>query len=59
MPLLSIEVFTPNDFPVHTYVQRSDEWLEERLQDALQTPKVVISLSGPSKSGKTVLMRSL
>ncbi|MBY5849709.1 hypothetical protein ACC763_23225 [Rhizobium ruizarguesonis] len=57
--LRATEVFTPNDTPVHTYVDRRDLKLEERLKDALDTPKVVASISGPSKAGKSVLIHKL
>lgn len=50
------EVFTPNDYPTHTYVERGDKELEDKLRQALTVPKMVVSLSGPSKSGKTVLV---
>ena len=53
------EVFTPNDFPQHTYVPRDDEGIEQRLRDVLDTPSEVISVSGPSKSGKTVLVERI
>lgn len=56
MALKATEVFTPGSFPEHTYVNRNDEKLEEDLRNALDTPGQVISLSGPSKSGKTVLV---
>jgi hypothetical protein len=54
--LKATEVFTPGSYPHHTYVERSDKKYEERLEDALSTPGQVVSLSGPSKSGKTVLV---
>ncbi|SCB41128.1 hypothetical protein [Rhizobium lusitanum] len=57
--LRATEVFTPNDTPVHTYVDRRDLKLEELLRDALDTPKVVASVSGPSKAGKSVLIHKL
>lgn len=50
------EVFTPGKLPEVTYV---DDHLRDRAQilaDALETGAVVISLSGPSKSGKTVFI---
>jgi hypothetical protein len=56
MNLRAIEVFTPNDFPVHTYVERDGAILEHRLSESLKVPKAVVSISGPSKSGKTVLI---
>jgi hypothetical protein len=54
--LKAASVFTPNDYPTHTYIKRSGEDLEERLRQASATPKLVVSVSGPSKSGKTVLV---
>ena len=50
------DVFTPGKLPKMTYV---DDHLQERatvLADALDTGAAVISLSGPSKSGKTVFI---
>jgi hypothetical protein len=52
-------VFTPNDVPSFTYVERASRNLEQRLHEAFAVPKMVISLSGPSKSGKTVLMNKV
>jgi hypothetical protein len=54
--LAATEIFTPSTFPKHTYVRREDDRLERRLRDALETPGEVVSVSGPSKSGKTVLI---
>lgn len=51
------EVFTPNDFPTYTYVEREGENFEEALFQALATPRQVASVSGPSKSGKSVLVK--
>ena len=53
------EVFTPNDQPTVTYVRREQRGLEDALRGALGTPKMVTSLSGPSKTGKTVLIKSV
>lgn len=53
------EIFTPSDYPVHTYVPREEERIEERLRQALQTPGEIVSVSGPSKSGKTVLIEKV
>ncbi|MGQ2968002.1 MAG: hypothetical protein ACT6RF_04570 [Allorhizobium sp.] len=53
------EVFTPNDTPVYTYVDRSEKRLESDLKSALETPKVVMSISGPSKAGKSVLIHKM
>lgn len=56
MRLTRAQVFTPNDFPEHSYVTRETTGLELALENAFQTPKTVISISGPSKAGKTVLI---
>lgn len=50
------EIFTPNDTPTITYVGREDLKLEDRLRAYCELPKMVVSVSGPSKSGKTVLI---
>jgi len=50
------EVFVPGAYPQHTYIKRAAQGLEEALRDSLSTPGQVVSLSGPSKSGKTVLV---
>lgn len=50
------DVFTPGKLPEVTYI---DDHLRERadiLIDALDTGAAVISISGPSKSGKTVFI---
>lgn len=50
------EVFTPGKLPDVTYI---DDHLKDQskvLTDALDTGAVVISLAGPSKSGKTVFI---
>jgi hypothetical protein len=52
----TVEVFTPNAIPTYTYVERKKLGFEEHLREALSVPNVIISLSGPSKSGKTVLV---
>lgn len=59
MKLFATDVFTPNQFPEYTYIERPKEDLEGKLKRALATPNVVTSLSGPSKSGKTVLAKKL
>lgn len=52
-------IFTPSTFPQLTYVDRTDLQLEQDLRDALDTPGDVIAISGPSKSGKTVLVQQV
>lgn len=53
------DIFTPSDYPTHTYVAREEETIEARLRQALDTPGEVVSVSGPSKSGKTVLIEKI
>jgi hypothetical protein len=47
------EVFTPTDVPTFTYVERASKNYEDELRRAFQIPKMIVSISGPSKSGKT------
>lgn len=53
------EIFKPNDTPTITYVDRSDLKLEENLSYGLKLKNMVISISGPSKTGKTVLVNKI
>jgi hypothetical protein len=53
------DVFVPGGFPEITYVPRDELQLEEKLQDYLAERYKVLSLSGPTKSGKTVLVRKI
>ena len=53
------DIFTPNAEPTITYVQRSELKLEESLNQYYLTPNLVVSISGPSKSGKTVLINKI
>ena len=53
------EIFIPGSFPTETYIQRSDEDYEKSLRDAISMDGMVTSLSGPSKSGKTVLVEKV
>src|SRR5690554_1983621 len=53
------EIFTPSDYPIYTYVNRNEDRMEDRLREALSTPGEIVSVSGPSKSGKTVLIEKI
>jgi hypothetical protein len=59
MTVRATDVFTPGAFPRYTYVERGAERLEATLADALSTPGQLVSLAGPSKSGKTVLVEKV
>jgi hypothetical protein len=58
-PLKAIEVFTPGILPTHTYYERPTLNLEQSLLDAVDTPGIIAAVSGPSKSGKTVLCETV
>lgn len=53
------QVFTPNDIPTVTYVDRPGHDLEARLKEFYKIPNMIVSVSGPSKSGKTVLIKKV
>ncbi len=53
------EVFTPGSFPALTYVARENARIEQSLRETLTIPGQIISLIGPSKSGKTVLVQNV
>ena len=57
--LKATEVFVPGSYPQHTYVEREGDQFESVLRGALETPGQLVSLSGPSKSGKTVLIEKV
>lgn len=53
------EVFVPGGQPTLTYVDRASEHIERTFARALATPNQIVSLSGPTKTGKTVLSRKV
>jgi cytidylate kinase len=53
------DVFTPGGMPSITYVNRENLGLEKKLKDALSRGHSIITVSGPTKSGKTVLCRTV
>ena len=53
------EIFTPGSLPTHTYYDRAELNLEFDLLNAIETRGFICSVSGPSKSGKTVLCESV
>ena len=55
--LSSAEVFTPTSFPSHTYVEREYLHHERLLREWIRSSTQIASISGPSKSGKTVLVQ--
>lgn len=53
------EVFTAGGQPTVTYVQREHDEIERNFRRAIATPNQIVSLSGPTKTGKTVLCRHI
>jgi hypothetical protein len=52
------DIFRPTSFPWHTYIDRKvseDDTYEFRLKKALRSSGRLVSITGTSKSGKTVL----
>ncbi len=54
----AVDVFTPSKFPEITLVEDHLEEKGQSLTNAIETGALVISLSGPSKSGKTVFIQN-
>ena len=52
-------VFVPGGFPTLTYVERQGKDYETQLSDALDLKGQIVSIAGPSKSGKTVLVEKV
>lgn len=53
------QIFTPGSLPIYTYYNRANLNLERKLLEAIETKGFICSVSGPSKSGKTVLCESV
>lgn len=58
-PLSVREVFVPGGFPEHTYQRREKYDIEGKLMSALDRVNKFIAVAGPTKSGKTVLVRRM
>lgn len=50
------DIFTPGGFPSHTFVDDHLTAKHQVLRDTIDTGTMLISISGPSKSGKTVFV---
>lgn len=53
------EVFVPGGLPSVTYNPRESLRLEEQVRDYVDERHKILSLSGPTKSGKTVLLKTV
>jgi hypothetical protein len=52
-------VFVAGGQPSITYVDRAHLKIEDNLAQALKVPNQIVSVAGPTKSGKTVLCRAI
>lgn len=53
------DVFVPGGFPRHTYNPRIDRQLEDKLRQVLENLCKLVTVTGHTKSGKTVLVRRI
>lgn len=53
------DVFTPDDYPKYTYVERKRGQKEDDLEHRLRKPSCLVSISGLSKSGKSMLLKKV
>jgi len=53
------EVFVPGGEPIVTYVEREELHVERSFSRAIATPNQIVSLAGPTKTGKTVLCKKV
>lgn len=53
------DVFVAGGQPTVTYVEREELHIERQLARAIAAPSQIVSLSGPTKSGKTVLCKRI
>lgn len=53
------EIFVPGGFPRHTYYPRAELQLEQRLKEAQENLCKLVTVTGHTKSGKTVLTRKV
>ena len=53
------DVFIAGGFPKHTYNPRADLGLEQRLRESREKLCKLVTVTGQTKSGKTVLARSI
>ena len=56
-PLRVGHVFVAGGLPTLTYVSRNERGLEQKITDYIEERHRILSVSGPTKTGKTVLLR--
>jgi hypothetical protein len=58
-PVTRDSVFVAGGQPSVTYVNRDHLKIEDNLRRAMKVPNQIVSLAGPTKTGKTVLVRQI
>lgn len=58
-PIAVKDVFVPGGFPKYTYQNRDGFHIESNFNSALKRLNKFIAIAGPTKSGKTVLIRRM
>jgi hypothetical protein len=53
------QVFVPGRLPEYTYNPRTDRALEQRVQDYLDETGTILTVAGPTKTGKSVLLKQV
>lgn len=53
------EIFVPGGFPTHTYNPREEQKLEEKIDEGKNNLCKLITITGQTKSGKTVLTKKM
>lgn len=53
------QVFVPGGMPQHTYVERAERDLESKLESVTENLCKLVTLTGATKSGKTVLVNKM
>jgi hypothetical protein len=53
------EIFVPGGLPQYTYVSRTDRGLEERIKATVDNLCKITTVTGQTKSGKTVLVKKV
>jgi Fe-S cluster assembly ATPase SufC len=53
------EVFIAGGEPKTTYVDRQESHVERNLARAIASPNQIVSVAGPTKTGKTVLCKRI
>lgn len=59
IPLTYQDIFVPGGFPRHTYNPRGELQLERKVAESRQNLCKLVTVTGQTKSGKTVLVRKI